>query len=69
MGFEIIKCCTTFEFYPPVLEIIDEWFAFFDQDETLPVLDHYPHDTHEPDRMGEYPLRGCLHPAYTFSFR
>jgi Ni,Fe-hydrogenase I small subunit len=33
------------------------------------LANQFPHYTDEPDRMGEYPLRRCLHPAYAFSFR
>ncbi len=69
MGIEIIQCPAPDEFDAAMLEIIHQGFSFPDEDESLAILDDHPDNTNEPDRVGEYPFRRCLHPAYAFSLR
>jgi hypothetical protein len=56
------------KFDASVFEKIHQGFSFLDEDEPLTILNHDPDNSDKSDGMGEYPLRGCLHPAYALPF-
>jgi hypothetical protein len=68
VGVEVIEGGMPVELDPAMLEVIDQGFSFFNQDEPFTVLDDHPDDADEPDGVSEDPLRGRLHPADALSF-